>query len=1117
MKQLLTTYTYDPATYTLSFTGQSIPAERILLITSGGTILYSLADGVGYASYNQATNSTLVLQPPTITLNNNSKFTIYYDDGVSYQNPLSSVGVSGTVTANAGTNLNTSSLALESGGNLASLNTKTPSLGQATMASSSPVVIASNQSSIPVSGTFWQTTQGVSGTVTANAGTNLNTSSLALESGGNLASLNTKLPSLGQATMASSTPVVIASNQSSIPVSGTFYQATQPISGTVTANAGTNLNTSSLALESGGNLASLNTKLPSLGQATMASSTPVVIASNQSSIPVSGTFYQATQPVSGTLNPDTSFTGAISSNGGTVEINTTSMNSVSFQAVLTQGTAPTFTIIPEVSVDGSTWVQTTYISVTSGGIGSSASAVPIYGQSNCTGFAKFRLRATSWTGGTGTPTITVTINASRGVSNVMLDNAVPAGSNTIGSVQIIDSSTSNKAVVKGGNSAAVAGDPAVVVSVSPNTPVKLDAGSNVIGTVIIGNDANSVNLSTINTSLTNVKNAINNLIDLSTTIWVDNSTTTPRYYIRREQANQGSITVSWENVDGTAASPTIANLVSIAAVQGIVVENTQYIATATSGSAYTTGDILIHTYGIDTASSPVSISFNIWFNASTAVILSAAPTAGNYATSATTQVSGSVSVSSGTVTANAGTNLNTSSLALESGGNLASLNTKTPALGQATMTNSRPVVIASNQSSIPVSGTFYQATQPVSGSVSVSSGTVTANAGTNLNTSSLALESGGNLAGINSKLPALGAAVKTSSIPVNIASDQTVPVSGSISVLGGNANAVKVDGSSVTQPISGTVTANAGTNLNTSSLALESGGNLAGINGKLPNLGIAAKAYSVPVNIASDQTVPVSGSIGISSLPAIPAGTNAIGSITNTSFVVSQTTAGNLNATVVQGSASNLNATVVQGTASNLKATALVSDGTNTAAVKAASTAALAADPALVVSVSPNTPIKLDAGTNAIGSITNSAFTANQSTAASLKATALVSDGTNTAAVKAASTAAVATDPALVVAVSPNNTVSVSGSTVAITEYITALAAGTASTLFSSNTNRKYLAVQNTSQYPMYLRIGNSAAIGTGFYLAPYGGSYIADGFSVPNGSVSLICASVGTYYAIQG
>jgi hypothetical protein len=34
--------------------------------------------------------------------------------------------------------------------------------------------------------------------------------------------------------------------------------------------------------------------------------------------------------------------------------------------------------------------------------------------------------------------------------------------------------------------------------------------------------------------------------------------------------------------------------------------------------------------------------------------------------------------------------------------------------GQTTMANSAPVVIASNQTAVPVSGTFYQATQPVS-------------------------------------------------------------------------------------------------------------------------------------------------------------------------------------------------------------------------------------------------------------------------------------------------------------------------------------------------------------------------------------------------------------------
>jgi hypothetical protein len=91
---------------------------------------------------------------------------------------------------------------------------------------------------------------------------------------------------------------------------------TQPVSGTVTANAGSNLNTSALALESGGNLATLaggvsaskyqvnlasvaaslhlSTNLDQIGgstlafgQATMAASIPVTIASNQGAVPAS--------------------------------------------------------------------------------------------------------------------------------------------------------------------------------------------------------------------------------------------------------------------------------------------------------------------------------------------------------------------------------------------------------------------------------------------------------------------------------------------------------------------------------------------------------------------------------------------------------------------------------------------------------------------------------------------------------------------------------------------------------------------------------------------------------------------------------------------------------------
>lgn len=53
-----------------------------------------------------------------------------------------------------------------------------------------------------------------------------------------------------------------------------------------------------------------------------------------------------------------------------------------------------------------------------------------------------------------------------------------------------------------------------------------------------------------------------------------------------------------------------------------------------------------------------------------------------------------------------------------------------------------------------------------------------------------------------------------------------------------------------------------------------------------------------------------------------------------------------------------------------------ITDGTNTAAVKAASTAAVATDPSLVVTLSPNTA--LPAGSNALGSVSVSNFPATQ-------------------------------------------------------------------------------------------------------------------------------------------
>jgi hypothetical protein len=95
------------------------------------------------------------------------------------------------------------------------------------------------------------------------------------------------------------------------------------------------------------------------------------------------------------------------------------------------------------------------------------------------------------------------------------------------------------------------------------------------------------------------------------------------------------------------------------------------------------------------------------------------------------------------------------------------------------------------------------------------------------------------------------------------------------------------------------------------------------------------------------------------------------------------------------------------------------STGDHIAEIKNASTAAVAADKALVVAVSPNNSVAVTAASLPLP--TGAATAANQTTIGNQ--TTKINDGVSTAAVKAASTPAVVTDPALVVAVSPNSPV----------------------------------------------------------------------------------------------
>lgn len=271
------------------------------------------------------------------------------------------------------------------------------------------------------------------------------------------------------------------------------------------------------------------------------------------------------------------------------------------------------------------------------------------------------------------------------------------------------------------------------------------------------------------------------------------------------------------------------------------------------------------------------------------------------------------------------------------------------------------VVAISPNNSVAVTGTFFQTTQPVSG-------TVTANIGT---TNGLALDA--TLAKLTiAQSTALGSNTQAM-VAGSVTTAAPTYTTGNINPLSlTTAGALRIDGSGTTQPVSGTVTANAGSgsftvvqataaNLNATVTgavaATQSGtwtvqpGNTANTTPWLSTINQGGNSATVSAGGAlktdsSATTQPVSGTITAN------AGTG--------SFTVAQATAANLNATVVGTVTSNvgttgglaLDATLTGGTARNK-----ITDGTNNAAVKAASTAAGATDPALVVAISPNNSV----------------------------------------------------------------------------------------------------------------------------------------------------------------
>ena len=309
------------ASPSISLTGQLAPlyADFIGAVNPAGNLVGIKVSTTGHLLSDSLTSyyldgvSTNVSLDTVVSSNSRPLPAVILDSSGDFYNLATELTLS---------NISTKLTSIDS--SLISIDGKIPALGQATMLNSLPVVIASDQSAVPVSvvgvateatlalvktatekvanstaadgaatpafgmaiggqdggGNFRHVLTDSTGRVSVNVNNSALPTGAATET--TLSAINTKILAAGQATMAASSPVVIASNQSAVPVSGTFFQATQPVSA-VSLPLPTGAATEAKQDAGNTSLSNIDAKLPaSLGQKLTATSLAVVLPSDYS-------------------------------------------------------------------------------------------------------------------------------------------------------------------------------------------------------------------------------------------------------------------------------------------------------------------------------------------------------------------------------------------------------------------------------------------------------------------------------------------------------------------------------------------------------------------------------------------------------------------------------------------------------------------------------------------------------------------------------------------------------------------------------------------------------------------------------------------------------------------
>jgi hypothetical protein len=226
-----------------------------------------------------------------------------------------------------------------------------------------------------------------------------------------------------------------------------------PVSGTFTANAGTNLNTSALALESGGNLAGINTKLPSLDTGAV----PVLVKNGQLEIQ-----NDTGNPIPVGTGSQLNVTGSGSAlNAVLLSTACDAYRSVSVQITGTYVATTTF----QVSNDNTNWVGLVGKSAAdSAGQFSSSGTAPFIFTAALVGYQYFRVTLTSYTSGTATANAYFNRESVPVVAAPPTTQGVSISSGNVGISNITSSTSSSGTVLYTVNSAATTNAAAIKAS-----------------------------------------------------------------------------------------------------------------------------------------------------------------------------------------------------------------------------------------------------------------------------------------------------------------------------------------------------------------------------------------------------------------------------------------------------------------------------------------------------------------------------------------------------------------------------------------------------------------------------------------------------------------------------